>query len=320
MRSSILVAAGAATLAMSSPVEKEKRAMETEWVVDYLTVTVTGTETAKPTFFWGGPKQRPAETNSPASSSTPVVTETPEAPASTSETPAPSVVVVTETQAYPTSESTPSPVVQDPAPASETSSAASQPSSAAPASSSAAAQSSATPAATDFAGAAVQHHNFHRSNHSSPELTWSDKLAGYAYQTSLSCKMVHDMDQGDKGYGQNLANWAQSVDAYKLGDTGAVKMAISDMWYNGEFNSFLPSYYGEDSPDMTFFESWGHMSQLVWKDSTEVGCSSHYCEKGTMYDDFDAWFTVCNYSPPGNVGGAYGSNVLKPLGKATVTA
>lgn len=89
------------------------------------------------------------------------------------------------------------------------------------------------------------------------------------------------------------------MDAYKLGDTGAVKMAVSDMWYNGEFNNFLPAYYGEDSPDMTFFESWGHMSQLVWKESTEVGCSSHYCEKGTMYDDFDAWFTVCNYSPPG---------------------
>ncbi|KAF3062404.1 Cell wall protein PRY3 [Daldinia childiae] len=306
MKSSVLIAAGAATLAMSSPLEKEKRAIETQWVVDYLTVTVTGTETAKPTFFWGGPKQRPAETNSPV----PVVTETPEAPAPAPapETTAPSVVIVTETQAYPTSESTPAPVVQDPAPAPSP-----EPSSAAP-------QPSPEPAATDFAGAAVQHHNFHRSNHSSPELSWSDKLAGYAYQTSLSCKMVHDMDQGDKGYGQNLANWAQSVDAYKLGDTGAVKMAVSDMWYNGEFNNFLPAYYGEDSPDMSFFESWGHMSQLVWKESTEVGCSSHYCEKGTMYDDFDAWFTVCNYSPPGNVGGAYGSNVLKPLGKSTVTA
>ncbi|KAI8966473.1 PR-1-like protein [Daldinia sp. FL1419] len=309
MRSSILVAAGAATLAVGKPVEMEKRAIETEWVVDYLTVTVTGTQTAKPTFNWG-PKQRPVETTS-AYPVAPVVTETPEAPAPPPETTTPNVVYVTETQPAPAPpQSTQEPVVvkpsPDPAPEPEPSPAPAQP--------------SPEPAATDFVGVAIQHHNFHRSNHSSPELTWSDKLAGYAYQTSLSCKMVHDMDQGDKGYGQNLANWAQSVDAYKLGDAGAVKMAVSDMWYNGEFNNFLPAYYGEASPDMSNFEAWGHMSQLVWKESTEVGCSSHFCQKGTMYDDFDAWFTVCNYSPPGNVGGAYGNNVLKPLGKSTITA
>ncbi|KAI1806864.1 PR-1-like protein [Daldinia bambusicola] len=318
MRSSILVAAGAASLAMGSPVEMKKRAIETQWVTDYYTVTVTGGQ-PKPTFL--APNELPVDSAPPAPVAAPVVTESHEAPPPP---PEPTVVVVTQTyQASPPPPppaTTQPPVEQYPTP---------EPSSEPSPEPTPEPEPEPTPEptpepqpapATDFVGLAVQHHNYHRSNHSSPELKWSDKLAGYAYQTSLSCKMQHDMDQGDKGYGQNLANWATSADAYKLGDTGAIKMAVSDMWYNGEFNNFLPDYYGQESPDMSNFESWGHMSQLVWKDSTEVGCSSHYCERGTMYDDFDAWFTVCNYSPPGNVGGAYAANVLRPVGKATVTA
>ncbi|KAK6956323.1 hypothetical protein Daesc_001599 [Daldinia eschscholtzii] len=306
MRSSILVAAGAASLAVGSPVEVEKRAIETQWVTDFFTVTVTGGQ-PKPTFW--GPNERPVDSNPPA----PAVTESPEAPPPP---PEPTVVLVTETlQAPPPPETTQPPAEEEPAPSPEP-----QPEPEPEPTPEPEPEPAPEPAPSDFVGLAIQHHNFHRSNHSSPELKWSEKLAGYAYQTSLSCKMQHDMDQGDKGYGQNLANWATSADAIKLGETGAIKMAVSDMWYNGEFNNFLPDYYGKESPDMSNFESWGHMSQLVWKESTEVGCSSHYCERGTMYDDFDAWFTVCNYSPPGNIGGAYGANVLRPVGKATVTA
>lgn len=90
-----------------------------------------------------------------------------------------------------------------------------------------------------------------------------------------------------------------SSGAEKLGEAGAVKMAATNMWYDGEFASFLPSYYGQDTPDMGNFESWGHLSQLVWADSTGLGCAVQFCPRGTAYDNLDAWFTVCNYSPPG---------------------
>ncbi|KAK8074448.1 hypothetical protein PG997_009111 [Apiospora hydei] len=168
--------------------------------------------------------------------------------------------------------------------------------------------------------AAVNSHNQHRSNHSAPEAQWDDRIAGYAANTAASCKYAHDMKQGDADYGQNIAMWGLSSGAEKLGDVGAINMAITDMWYNGELNLFLPSYYGEASPDMTNFEKWGHFSQLVWKESTKVGCQAQFCPKGTMNDIMDTWFMVCNYYPAGNMGGGYAKNVLRPLGKSNIVA
>jgi hypothetical protein len=72
-------------------------------------------------------------------------------------------------------------------------------------------------------------------------------------------------------------------------------MAITNMWYNGEVNNWLPSYYGEASPDMSNFESWGHFSQVVWSGSTGIGCASVLCADGTIFAGYQTWFTVCNY-------------------------
>ncbi|KAI2614972.1 PR-1-like protein [Hypoxylon sp. NC1633] len=305
MKSSILVAAGAVSLAMGGPLMKRK--MITTWVVDYYTVTVTGAaETPKPTLPHGE-KHRPDTTTSiPVV----VVTVTPDAPAPqpTTSIPEPAVVVVTETYQAPSAPTTvASPVEEAPAatsPATPTATSAPE-----------------DPAGDDYPSMAVYRHNLHRSNHSAPEITWSDKLAGYASNTAATCHFAHDMDQGGGGYGQNIASWGLSSGASKLGDVGALKMAITDFWYNGEFHNFLPEFYGEATPsNTTDFEKWGHFTQLLWKASNEVGCASQYCESGTMYSGFDSWFTVCNYGPQGNVGGAYGDNVLRPLGKSVMAS
>lgn len=115
---------------------------------------------------------------------------------------------------------------------------------------------------------------------------------------------------GGGGYGQNIAAGVT--------DMGVI---ISDLMYNGEVNSFLPSYYGEANPSMDNFESWGHFSQIVWAATTHVGCATVKCSQGLANtgSDVSPYFTVCNYSPPGNMGGEY-TNVQKSLGKATVTS
>jgi hypothetical protein len=76
-------------------------------------------------------------------------------------------------------------------------------------------------------------------------------------------------------------------------------MAITNMWYNGEVNSYLPSYYGQDNPDLSTFEDWGHFSQVVWDGSTSIGCASVLCPDGSIFQGFQTWFTVCNYYPAG---------------------
>ncbi|KAI0120683.1 scp-like extracellular protein [Xylariales sp. AK1849] len=309
MKSSVFLAATSAMLAMAGPVLK--RSYTTDVVVEWITVTVTGdapesttTTSAQRTFFNGGKHH----SYSPLPSS---VAETTVASAPT--TTAPSVVIVTETYQPSEPVSTAPATTEEPA-TSEASTVVDVPAT------SATSTQAAVVSPTDMASTALYAHNLHRANHSAPAMAWLDEIAGYAENTANTCKFAHDMTQGSGNYGQNIAMWATSDGAADLGEAGAIDMASQDMWYNGEVTKYLPSYYGEATPDMSDFESWGHFSQLVWKDSTSLGCYAKLCAKGTMYADMDAWYMVCNYRPAGNVGGAYGTNVLTSLGEPSVSS
>ncbi|RYP74069.1 hypothetical protein DL771_003258 [Monosporascus sp. 5C6A] len=311
MRTSIFIAATSAALALAGPVEKRKYVTTVE--MHYETVTVTeGVEISEPTPLVGV-KQRPQPTYEVQAPEP--TTEAPEVVVVTTYVgqpepepePTTAVVTVVEPPAEPSTKE-PEPTVVAPTTKEETS---------VPTSSVAPSQPTA-PADDDFEGIALYHHNVHRANHSCPDAQWDSEIAGYASNTAATCVFAHDMEQGSGGYGQNIAMWATSSGAEELGAGGAIKMATTDMWYNGEFSKYLPSYYGQDTPDMTNFLDWGHFTQLIWKDSTKLGCAVQFCPKGTMSADMDAWYMVCNYGPPGNVGGGYATNVLAPLGQATV--
>jgi hypothetical protein len=49
----------------------------------------------------------------------------------------------------------------------------------------------------------------------------------------------------------------------------------------------------------------GHFTQLVWKNTTSVGCGAADCDSA-------GWLLICEYWPPGNVIGEFGRNVGKP--------
>lgn len=57
-----------------------------------------------------------------------------------------------------------------------------------------------------------------------------------------------------------------------------------------------------DYGDPDFSEETGHFTQLVWKNTTAVGCGSRLC--GTR-----GWYLVCEYWPRGNVIGQFGEQV-----------
>jgi len=64
-----------------------------------------------------------------------------------------------------------------------------------------------------------------------------------------------------------------------------------------------------------------HFSQIVWAESTTVGCYTQDCTGAGLIgvgSDVAPYFTVCNYYPPGNMGGEYGDNI-KP-GTSDVSA
>ena len=58
-------------------------------------------------------------------------------------------------------------------------------------------------------------------------------------------------------------------------------------------------YYDHDSNTCSApeGESCGHYTQVVWRDSTAIGCARVVCDSG------DGVFIICSYNPPGNFPG-----------------
>lgn len=66
--------------------------------------------------------------------------------------------------------------------------------------------------------------------------------------------------------------------------------------------TYYSGMYGETNPSFADFENWGHFSQIVWKDTTGVGCAVVDCGTGGLANvgsDVPPYFTVCNYYPAG---------------------
>lgn len=136
------------------------KAKTTSTTAESTTSSEVSTTSAEPTTSSAAP---PAETTPPPA---PVIPEQPAAPAFIPE-------------AAPLREFIPEPVIQAPAqqaPAQQAPAPVQQ-----------------APASGDYASTMLYHHNVHRSNHSSPDLTWSDTLAGYAAQAASKCVFAHDL-------------------------------------------------------------------------------------------------------------------------------
>jgi pathogenesis-related protein 1 len=135
------------------------------------------------------------------------------------------------------------------------------------------------PASADDAQTILNAHNAYRAKHCSPALTWSAQLAAGAQQWANACTknaqggFAHSPQAFQGNYGENLA-WGGGLSA-----KGAV-----DMWYSeiGQYNFAAPSWNNKV----------GHFTQLVWKNSTQLGCAVANCSGQR--------FWVCRYAPPGN--------------------
>lgn len=131
----------------------------------------------------------------------------------------------------------------------------------------------------------LEAHNALRAKHCAPAMTWSrdlEKVAQkWADQLAKKCEFGHS----GSDFGENLA----------AGTSGALDAeSVARMWYD--------EIAGYDFKKGAFSMETGHFTQLVWKNSTRLGCGTSTC-KG-----MDIW--VCNYDPPGNVQGQFREQVL----------
>ncbi|KAL7800082.1 CAP domain-containing protein [Trichoderma ceciliae] len=354
MKSSAVLLAAGALLATAMPLDK--RALETQWVTDIVTVTVTVDPFASPSaqataggVFVQNVSEKPAASPSPdapapkpvyalppvAASPKPETTQqaglqptnqAPAAPPPAAPKPIVTTVIVPAVQSpapapipkpspKPSPEQAPEPA-PEPAPSPEVVAKPSPKPSPSP--KPAASQPSPSSGGNDYQSAMLNEHNVHRANHSAPALAWDDTLAGFAHTTASGCVFAHDMTEGGGAvaYGQNLASWGTTGDLSGM-QIESGRRGVSDQWYNDEMENWT-FWDLLNPPSGSDLDAWGHFTQVVWKSSTKLGCATVQCPAGTVLS-MPSWYTVCNYGPPGNFGGKYAENVLKPLGHAPVT-
>ena len=131
----------------------------------------------------------------------------------------------------------------------------------------------------------VERHNHYRAKVGVPPLSWSNDLATQAQRwadhlASRRCAMDHSPSGGRYGndYGENLFWTSERADEYEAIDDWASEV----------------SYFNSRTRKHTHLN--GHYTQMVWRETTEVGCAVAVCSDGA-----EIW--VCNYNPAGNIVG-----------------
>ncbi|KAH6911098.1 CAP domain-containing protein [Coprinopsis sp. MPI-PUGE-AT-0042] len=121
-------------------------------------------------------------------------------------------------------------------------------------------------------------HNTARERHNATALTWGDDLEAAARKWAEGCVFEHSRDPtGEESYGENIA-------------AGAGRFTIS-----GVVAGWLDecTYYDEGTT---------HFTQVVWKNTTRLGCFTATCNPLVNFDSpiQPSTFHVCQYDPAGN--------------------
>lgn len=156
-----------------------------------------------------------------------------------------------------------------------------------------------TPSTTqnsDMAKTMLEAHNKIRAEYGLAPLKWSENLATYAKQwaTKLKndgCKFKHRPRSGQyaQKYGENIAmNWGMNnPSAETFVAQWADEKANFERYFLSPSGKVIRNCCGGS------FGDYGHYSQIVWENTTEVGCAIVKC--GEKY------ICVCNYNPSGNM-------------------
>uniref|UniRef100_H2YZD6 SCP domain-containing protein n=1 Tax=Ciona savignyi TaxID=51511 RepID=H2YZD6_CIOSA len=143
-----------------------------------------------------------------------------------------------------------------------------------------------------FRDEALSRHNTLRARHRVPPLRRSSKLEDKAQEWAERLLKQNKMEhRPNNEHGENVAFKFASDKTVFPGDV------ITDMWYD-EIHKY-------NFRDPGFKSGTGHFTQVVWKNSTEIGIGVATDGKGTL-------FAVANYAPAGNFRGQFEENVPKP--------
>ncbi|XP_054726634.1 venom allergen 5 isoform X2 [Anastrepha obliqua] len=130
------------------------------------------------------------------------------------------------------------------------------------------------------------------------EIVWDDELAARAQQWANNCEFRHDP--------------LRTINRFTMGQNLAIIWSTAPLDpTDGDFPSRIQSWFNEVQK-YSFGDAWspktGHYSQLVWGETSLVGCGFSEYKDSTKYNKL----YVCNYGPGGNVVGYNPYEVGKP--------
>ncbi|KAF2711112.1 PR-1-like protein [Pleomassaria siparia CBS 279.74] len=162
----------------------------------------------------------------------------------------------------------------------------------------------------EYKAAMIYHHNAARANHGANPLVWDEECRKNAQINAERCDFKHYIPEG-AGQGQNL--FVVSGDAFNA------TAGVTESWYKGEFKEMTDNnLWGKADIPSEIFHAVGHLTAMLWKATTKVGCHTMDCGSsmtvGGSPSDMNK-YTVCNYASAGNYGGEYAKNVGLPISK-----
>ncbi|EGO59326.1 hypothetical protein NEUTE1DRAFT_121156 [Neurospora tetrasperma FGSC 2508] len=131
-----------------------------------------------------------------------------------------------------------------------------------------------------------------RSKFKANPLAWDATLASFALKKSNGCMLNHTGPYGENAY------WWWTIPATS---TPNFATTVTNAFKSWTSQAEISAYQQGD------LLGGGHFTQTVWKASTRIGCafSTNRCVQNPNQD----WWFYCEFSPRGNLVGAYPGNV-----------